>query len=1400
MIYYSKDEQFHPRKLTIESQLHKYERHPEKSERSERLWNAWCQNKQWLIRLLELTIASFPTYSVHNASHAEAVLYNIERVLGEDRIQQLSATDCFAILHMVYIHDIGMTILASDRDRIINSDEFSDMVDELEKGADPDFRKAALYLKKRMYGKADSEDLDCEGMEYYVENKLLYTEKLNTYYAIIGLLGEYRRREHGKVAAERVKSWIEDEDKLQSEFAMSGIPMRIFMRIAECASLHTDWDFGHLLNLPKEENGYENDMLHPRFIAVLLQLGDALDIDNDRFHPFAQAFVGQMPIQSQRHYEKHLAIRTLKITPKEIVIAANCKNRDTLRVVKNECDGLERILKQAGYQWSNIAPADFNGALPSLRTPELLLNGEAIPLDLAMMHFQISQRKAFTLLQGKNIYSGLFPFLRELVQNALDSTKFQYYHDYMTSPKFRYLSENQEVELPTIAEIAKVVNPLSYPIEIEIQCGKMQKDGDWVRIEFDEIPEKEEENNIYGVILKVRDYGTGINKESLHAISNVGTSYKNRKRNIRKMPEWLRPTGEFGIGLQSVFLVTDKFYCETYVRSGERYRIEFRTGANGEKGFINVEPKNPEQYPMSYGTEIQLFISHDKRKVRSEFQDSWFGDDPFGIGYEKERLKRDIVQLASQLLLDMDRQLENLLFPIYAHADIIFGENYLKNIQDRLVNIVFDNTKNHVKFNEKELKKNISWMYQISSKEEVQSDNVINFSNGACKIDFEKMKMYLWLSDISICAKIGVGRIIENMDKKKRKQCKIYFKGIFIEEKEIINDFDLLESIDIIGKGSHFNMLQLSRNGFTEDGEAYMNEVIIPRIFEALFVVEKSMATHKYCDEKKTMSQVIEETFNKAIENVLSSRAEVTWRYQLLGISLFYHFYMLRAGQDGWRTQKARAEKQEWQKALDIVCEILDKNRLKMETTELNSIEVEKVSFNPEMARCISYGGEVISIAEFFDRKRVFWIVSSRRYQGDSWGNSLIEVVRDRDEEKGGESYSRVQDWEWCDEAGTLDNCVDDVLISLSTITKNDTYKNNRMVQWIMKLIPIGANFCNLSGDLWLHVLSGTIVDGVICNQYAKYAILRRAAARSQNSNAKRLAYYVLNGYEELEVDKLQSDVCNISERYMYENSHKMYLPWLGSTAQKLINIPMDICKEDHDELKKVRELELQLRECLVLELMPYEKEEQLTETFRKAYQLFCSAKQRFIPKEEFLNRMQYPYIRCLENAAVDIAEHGTNIQDFLDEMDIENDFIKVRNYVYLHFMKKMSEVDPDELLLDYEELGEDLQRGLKGICYCCSYWIKEWKTWKHENIDAVVEEIQQHDWKQAVEKENLIAWFANYKHKDKEIIEERYEEMWEQMKKNVVEYSEIIVSRNFDMKSEKRIYYYAKRSGLIEK
>lgn len=81
----------------------------------------------------------------------------------------------------------------------------------------------------------------------------------------------------------------------------------------------------------------------------------------------------------------------------------------------------------------------------------------------------------------------------------------------------------------------------------------------------------------YGVTVTIKDFGTGIDKESILNIAKVGNSRRKERFVIKEMPPWLTPTAEFGIGLQSAFIVTNLFKCRTYTRSNEKYEITFST-------------------------------------------------------------------------------------------------------------------------------------------------------------------------------------------------------------------------------------------------------------------------------------------------------------------------------------------------------------------------------------------------------------------------------------------------------------------------------------------------------------------------------------------------------------------------------------------------------------------------------------------------------------------------------------------------------------------------------------------------------------------------------------------------------------------------------------------------------
>ena len=648
--------------VTIEERLERYvkESNHANHERYNVLWHAWSQNKRWIMQLLEGTISSFPTYSRHDETHAQTVLHNIEMILGENRINALSATDCFMMLHTVYIHDIGMLIIAQDREKIIADEKFLQMVDYLEDEGDESLRKAVEALKQTDY-KSDEQDS-------YETRKKLYKNKLQVYYSITHLLANFQRGEHGKESYKRLYDWTKEPDKLGVGFSLAGIPQRIFLTIAECARLHTDDEFNHIMNLPQEDNGYVFDYIHPRFISVLLQLGDLLDMDNDRFHPLAMISTDNIPKMSIEHYRKHLAIRKLYICPDIIEIAADCEDQEALRLVRRECDMLIGILQQAGYCWNSICPPNMGGALPTVKSVDLRLNGNQIPKELVSAQFNISQKKAFQILEGTNLYESRLAFLREFLQNAIDATKLQYWKECISSS--HYYTEGGIGSVTSPRDLEKYVSTMQFPIEIKMEIVKRDAFGEISAVKDLDIKNLDEgkgKEYSFGVKVQIKDFGTGISQEDLLKISKVGNSLSKERKKLQGMPEWLKPTAEFGVGLQSAFLVTPTFKCRTHTRTEERYEITFGSGALAQyEGYINVKPVTVfDDNDDTYGTRFELFISEDKNMRHEEFPEGWDGADLFDEKYDKRRPLRHSAELMAQMALYLDDLIGESLFPIH---------------------------------------------------------------------------------------------------------------------------------------------------------------------------------------------------------------------------------------------------------------------------------------------------------------------------------------------------------------------------------------------------------------------------------------------------------------------------------------------------------------------------------------------------------------------------------------------------------------------------------------------------------------------------------------------------------------------------------------------------------------
>lgn len=853
---------------TIERQLKAYAEAEGRTERHKILNLSWEQNRRWFAQILEYTLASFPAYSQHNETHCHAVIHNIECLLGEDEIRRLSPTDCFTILMAVYLHDVGMCITDEDREKIVGSNEFADWIDKLEKSTDIDYSYAIKALKRTDYEFKETDD----AVKNKKKNKILYNQKMDVFYALTFLISEQQRKNHASVASERMKDWVTEPEKMQSGLSMTGIPTRIFLLIAECARLHGEIELEDLmsllLQLPENDNGFAQDMYHPRFAAVLLLIGDALDIDNHRFHPFAKLYAGRLfNEKSQMHYRKHQAIRALQITSKKIYIRVDCENPSEMRQLRSEVIWLQQFIKECSYQWSKIAPDNYCGCLPVVEFERISLGGKVIDEKLVKAQFNLSQEKAFRLLEGASLYENNYVYLREMVQNGIDAVKFQYWNDldateYDTTGEVGLYAANNE-------------HPLrKYPVKIDFAVRKRFRrtpeklepiTADDLKLADDALEEYE-----FGVEVSVQDCGIGIGAEDICAISKVGTSQDYRQNMIDQMPLWLHPTGKFGIGLQSLFQADDMFRCVTRTHRDECYEIVFHSGTNNE-GYINVVPKDwqdGERGSVPYGTKFTLFVPVSRKEPHSRNMSGWAGMDPYNKDYRRCSMLRRSFELMKQMEEYLNSWIGECLFPLTVreeelHSSVV-GE-WAKKLEpmrpSRKWKVQWQKISADAK---KEVIKRINegrycWLFEKHDEKDRFKFlyGTLEEDESAYYLDVEDCKLYIWSQSAKCFFGCGPERIIQattkndivrtgNKNRRKKEtldeygnRIQLFLKGLFVTD-ITYKENELIEFIDI-KNDSLQNYLYMNRNMLSAEGEDYIRNEIIPQLRKTFRLVLKEI-------------------------------------------------------------------------------------------------------------------------------------------------------------------------------------------------------------------------------------------------------------------------------------------------------------------------------------------------------------------------------------------------------------------------------------------------------------------------------------------------------------------------------------------------------------------------------
>ncbi len=563
------------------------------NEEYEILNSIWKLNKKNLGSALTTVQVTFPHYSLHDSSHSNTILRNIESFLGEERIKTLSPTDTWMLIMAAYTHDLGMIVFYNTLEKKWNEAEFKDFLEEVKEYTDPDLAKSAVII------------LQLTNNEPNPELDFNFPLKVRT--AITLLSAEYFRRTHYYRSNDVLKGMDENFTNILSNFYADQIPNRFLEVLGKIAEAHGS-KYEYIFDkLEFQANGIANDKMHPRFVACMLRLGDLLDIDDKRFNKFQENIFGdKLPTSSEIHKKKHAATEHLNISPLGIEATVDCKGNDRVyRIAREWFDWLEEEIKNQNLKWHKIAPKNLGGNAPILSKEKILVlsNGKEPKKGFMNLRFDITPSKVFGILEGKALYSDPeFVFLRELIQNAKDASNIQlwidiqkgYYDNFIKDnlinryPNINFLNKNHQqileaIKFPEDIPLAIYEN---YPINLNLKWSNASKDF---------------------LIIEVIDKGTGISEKNIiRMIGNVGESRKQDLEHNKfkeTMPFWLKPTGAFGLGLQSVFLIVKEFDIYTQADGESAIKLSLRSAKNREYCSLEILDS-----PQQRGSRVEIKI------------------------------------------------------------------------------------------------------------------------------------------------------------------------------------------------------------------------------------------------------------------------------------------------------------------------------------------------------------------------------------------------------------------------------------------------------------------------------------------------------------------------------------------------------------------------------------------------------------------------------------------------------------------------------------------------------------------------------------------------------------------------------------------------------------------------
>ncbi len=505
---------------------------------------------------------SFPHYTRHTISHSDEIVRQLSQLLFVDGdstrpvLEHLSAIEAYILIAAAYFHDAGMVVPDQEKVEILKSDEWKTWISPGGGGAN---RWLEIDSFRREGRPTD--------------------ETVRTFLADVQtrfLIAEFVRRTHHLRAADV----LEQYQSALGRFAFDD-PSLLHTISTVCVAhglrQHELLD----KSLFPERRDIRGEKVNVRLMAILLRIGDLLDMSADRACPLLLNAACPLPQDSFAHWTQYQRIQHRVTAPDRIEVEALCNNQEEHRVLRDWCQWLVAEVREAAVTMARssrhaewlppLASVEGREATISIRPA---LGAKYFPSEwtFELDHDAIFKRLIYDAYDDPRI------FVRELIQNAADANRCKLIQDYCDAGHAMVDSP------PDIPEEWRE----RYPIRVSIE-------------------EVERHSALSGEVEKkqvfvIEDEGLGMDEDVIKRyLLQVGRSFYNTEEFRRRFS--FIPTSRFGLGFLSTFAASDDITLETWKDESDGGPLRLRL--TGPRNYLLTEKGNRERA----GTRIEAVLN-----------------------------------------------------------------------------------------------------------------------------------------------------------------------------------------------------------------------------------------------------------------------------------------------------------------------------------------------------------------------------------------------------------------------------------------------------------------------------------------------------------------------------------------------------------------------------------------------------------------------------------------------------------------------------------------------------------------------------------------------------------------------------------------------------------------------